>query len=183
MQTTTSHGTSKYSWDNLPESTELLKRCYDHAVAINDQVNVALTKEEIDEQIERENQLHVLIEKVITEGMESLILANARGDQWALVLPDASEAGAFRWQSFDVKGFIGHATYPTLLDTIKEAFHSGYRTLDMEALYRVSDLPSFRRGNEVLAEVQALNAGQISFEQYIARVAEINKRYETALAA
>src|SRR5690606_16771399 len=183
MQSFSTQTTKRYSWDHLPDCAALLKEWLDDAVESGKDDLAGQLQDEIEGQIRIENQRMDLIGKVLTEEMDYVVLANSRGDQWAMVLPDASEAGSYRWQSFDSNGFIGHATYPCKVSAVSEAFYSGFRTLDAEALYRVSTLPSFSRGNEVLAEIQALNSGQITHEQYIARVKEINQRYENVLAA
>ncbi|ELK3536500.1 hypothetical protein ACQ1XD_005900 [Pseudomonas aeruginosa] len=61
------------------------------------------------ESMERHEALTALYNELDRVGV-GLILKHWSGNQWALVLPDASEPGKFRYQAFSLHGWITHHT-------------------------------------------------------------------------
>ena len=53
----------------------------------------------------------------------------------------------------------------------------GYALLDMGALDRLSGTAEWQRGMEIVAVIQACNAGQLSFEDAMRKREEIYSRY------
>src|SRR5690606_19766093 len=57
---------------------------------------------------------------------------------WAVLLPDATHPGKFRYQSFNETGFTGHSTADTAEEVVLEMFKDGYREVDDDVLERLS---------------------------------------------
>lgn len=98
-------------------------------------------------------------------------LTLARKGQWALILPDASEPGRYRYQLFDESGFIGHVVRDSGEETVKEAFIEGFREVaEGDVLATLSKTDKWKVGtlrNDLISQV---NRGQITHE-------EANRRY------
>ena len=94
---------------------------------------------------------------------------------YCVILPDASEPGRIRYQTFNETGFIGHSTFDTVDDVLVDAFRCGFRTVAAgDPLSEVSQLASFKRGNLVNDLVAQVNRGELSmndanelYEQYV----------------
>lgn len=87
-------------------------------------------------------------------------------ERWAFVLPDASQPSMYRVQVFDPRGFLSHHTEGSLAACVETMVREGYRTEDAGALDRLARTPEWLRGVEVLALVQRLNAGALSFKGF-----------------
>lgn len=89
------------------------------------------------------------------EDLTGLELSSNDGLLGVVFLPDASNVGCFRVVYYCEMGFLGHSTrtsYELLLD---ECIKEGYRTLVTGMLDKLSQLESFRSGNEDVAKIQA----------------------------
>ena len=87
-------------------------------------------------------------------GME---VKNAERDQWAFILPDASEPGKFRSQRFDARGFFSHSTQDTEQQVLDELVADGFTEHAPGALDRLSSTPQWTAGMEATAAVQKFN--------------------------
>ena len=58
--------------------------------------------------------------------------------QWAFILPDLEGVHAFRMQTFDQDGFIGHSCYDSLQVAAEDLSSGGYTIMDQGALSRES---------------------------------------------
>ena len=93
------------------------------------------------------------------------ILGNAAGTQWAFILPDVSEVGKWRVQTFDLRGFSGHSIYGGQAIAIENAITLGCTIRDDEALDRAQQLPSFWRGCYAADLIRQVNGGQLTFDE------------------
>lgn len=105
--------------------------------------------------------LNRLYEAFDVEGL-GLTLKGGAG-MWAVVLPDASTPGMYRYQSFTSNGWGVHCTLPKVDEVILAAFAAGYReiaprgTLDV-----VSSAPEWQRAMAAGEIIRSLQAGRLS---------------------
>lgn len=93
-----------------------------------------------------------------------------------VVLPDASEPGRFRYQTFNESGFTGHTTRDTVEAVLLEAFRDGFREIDdSDALERFSQTPEWEKGSLINDLVRRVNVGELTHSQ-------ANEQYEAGLA-
>ena len=98
--------------------------------------------------------------------------------QWVAVLRNCNgEAGSWRLQRFDEKGFVGHQVYKSKEDAIRNAARERFTLADDGALDRMERTVSFRLGNAISDERDKLNASQISFSAFLARVTKIKSDF------
>lgn len=91
--------------------------------------------------VQRANVRHQALLAYNTEGFGLTLKCGSR-DQWYVILPDVS--GGVRWQHFDERGFIGHATFETAQLAIEDAVESGGSELaPSDTLRKVSSNPVF----------------------------------------
>ena len=123
--------------------------------------------------------LEFLLDQFKNHGL-GMTLKHSKRDAWGIVLPDASEPGRFRWQAFQRDGFTGHSTHETPELCIGEMLDDGYVLLDMGVLDRLAATVEWQRGMEIVAVIQACNAGQMTFEEGTRKHEEILLRYQNA---
>lgn len=87
-----------------------------------------------------------------------LELKCASRDQWAIILPDASEPGCFRCQLFDSRGFFSHRTRDTVARVLEELVEEDFTVVDMGALRRLSITQEWRDGMALVEEVRKFNS-------------------------
>lgn len=110
-----------------------------------------------------------------------LTLANAVGDSWAIVLPDASAPGQFRYQTFKSCGWTGHFTCQTADVAILEAFQSGYRCLGSRAtLDQLASKPAWAKGMEQCELIRQHNVGSIDFAAFNESMRDLSLKYGQA---
>src|SRR5690606_25265134 len=113
-----------------------------------------------------------------------MIVATESGDSWALVLPDASHPGSYRYSAFRSIGWICHQTYPTLDEVVYRAFEAGYRVVaPRDTLEKLSRTAEWLKGCARLEFIEKMNAGEISFTQMLAEFEKIEASYEVQAAA
>lgn len=110
------------------------------------------------------------------------ILRNTAGTGWTIVLPDASEPGRWRHQTFDAQGFSGHCTRDTADAALLDAIDSGYYRDDPEALDRLSVTPRWAHGTRCNSIRQELHAGQINWTEALARMSASSEQMVRELA-
>lgn len=86
--------------------------------------------------------------------------------QWAFVLPDASEPGRHRVQYFDERSFFSHHPYDTVAEAVLAMVEEGYVNEDQGALDRVSVTETWRKGTAVAAIKTQLDRGLISWKEF-----------------
>jgi hypothetical protein len=67
-------------------------------------------------------------------------LRHQNGKQWAVLMPDASHEGKYRYQVFDERGLRAHYTYNGPEDAVDGAFDAGFREHDAGALDRLAPI-------------------------------------------
>lgn len=77
---------------------------------------------------------------------EGLTLSNRTHDLWAILLRDASTAGHYRYQIFNQDGFLEHHCYKDLNSCFEEAYHSGFKYIDENALDSISKKSRWKCG-------------------------------------
>lgn len=96
---------------------------------------------------------------------DGLELVSDSGKRWALLLPDMTEAGRWRLQYFDERGFSGHGIYDTEGQLLEAAWSAGFTQRAPGALDRLAQLASFQRGNFAADLIRRMNLREISFGQ------------------
>lgn len=130
----------------------------------------------------RHEQLTSLYTALDEHGV-GMIVSNASGDAWALILPDASEPGRFRYQDFRVNGWISHYSCNSLDEVVLEAFKSGYRhEAPKDTLDKLSATDDWKKGCEKLGVHDSHNRGQLTFTELLVQFEEIEARYAAKAA-
>lgn len=62
------------------------------------------------------------------------------GKQWAILMPDASHSGKYRFQVFDRGGLHAHYTYSSPEDALDGAYDAGFREHDQGAMDRLAPI-------------------------------------------
>lgn len=125
----------------------------------------------------RHEKLQALYAELDDVGV-GMIVANESGDSWALILPDASEPGRFRYSGFRTIGWTTHYTCDTLDEVILEAFQAGYtRVAASDTLEKLSVTTEWIKGCERLAAMQAHQSGVLSWSEMIAKFELIEAKY------
>ncbi|KZX78276.1 hypothetical protein A3715_10435 [Oleiphilus sp. HI0009] len=108
---------------------------------------------------------------------EGMVLANSQRNLWAMFLKDASTPGQFRYQLFDVHGFYSHMTFNSLEEAFNDAFLCGFRYPEEGVLDRLISKKEWKAGSRRDIERNRYNAGEISFEEMMARFKKINAEF------
>lgn len=98
--------------------------------------------------------------------------------QWKMILPDVSEEGKWRTQTFDERGFSGHATFASKDLAIDAAAESDFCLRDDMALDRIQNTPVFQRGLFTTDLLQRANSGLVTFteaDRLLAQYDEVQK--------
>lgn len=109
-----------------------------------------------------------------------LTFKHRSNESWGILLEDASQPGRYRWQQFKTDGFTGHCTHDTPELCLGDMLDDGYVEHDPGALDRLAATTEWQRGMEIVALIQACNAGQISFEEACLQRRVIYQRYQAA---
>lgn len=95
---------------------------------------------------------------------------------YCVVLPDATEPGRYRYQTFNKSGFIGHTTRDTPEEVLLEAYRDGFRNIESrELIERLCSTPEWEKGSLINDLVRKVNLGELSHS-------EANEQYEFGLA-
>ena len=108
---------------------------------------------------------------------DGLQLRHKTQDKWAMLLPDASEHGKYRYQRYDKDGFAGHQAFKDVDGALSELAQDGYHVEDNGSLDRLAATKTWQRGMEVNAVIQASNAKQITWQDANKQIAEIDAKY------
>ncbi|MFC0668589.1 hypothetical protein ACFSKY_23200 [Azotobacter chroococcum] len=138
-----------------------------------------------DEMIEQIQAKLAVLEQLLGElaahGM-GFTLKHGQHDAWGMICPDASEPGRYRWQAFRRDGFTGHSTFDSSEQCLGDLVDNGYTLPDPGALDRLADTVEWQRGMEVVAVIQACNAGRMSYEDALRAREAIDARYASGTA-
>ncbi len=104
--------------------------------------------------------------------------------QYAVVLRDPSEKGAYRCQYFDKRGFFGHSTFRRADEVIVELCENRYdRAVPGDTLDSMSQTPDWILGTEALALRHAVEAGLITREEGERRYANLEASIKSSAVA
>lgn len=106
-----------------------------------------------------------LTDCVIVRKTTPVKIKKSEKPSWMMILPDASEPGRWRTQSFDEQGFSGHSTFDTFELAIDDAAKNNFTTRDDGALDRIQESPVFQRGIFSTDLVARVNAGKINLTE------------------
>ncbi|MFJ3110097.1 hypothetical protein [Pseudomonas putida] len=107
-----------------------------------------------------------------------MIMQNGSGDSWALILPDASEPGRFRYSAFRNIGWMSHFTTDTIDEAVLEAFKSGFtQVAPRDTLDKLSVTLEWKKGCERLVHIEAHQRGTLSYAEMLAKFEEIEAKY------
>lgn len=149
----------------------------------DDKVLKASIQTEIRESQARHEKLQALYAELDEVGV-GMIVANESGDSYALILPDASEPGRFRYSGFKAIGWDTHYTADTLDEVVLEAFKGGYtRVAASDTLVTMSATAEWKKGCERLAHIQAHQNGSLSWNEMLGEFEKIEAKYAQQLLA
>jgi hypothetical protein len=143
----------------------------------------ASVRTEIRESQARHEKLQALYAELDEVGV-GMIVANESGDLYALILPDASEPGRFRYSGFKAIGWDTHFTANTLDEVVLEAFKAGYTCVAArDTLDKMSATTEWIKGCERLAQIQAHQNGKLSWNEMLNEFEKIEATYAQQLLA
>ena len=119
-------------------------------------------------------QFHTVMHKFFEVG-NGLILRNERRSMFAMLLPDASTPGSFRYQGFDEQGFFTHVTKSSSEEAVLSAFQDGFRYVEenQNLLNELSQQPRWQRGMQAMTLLNDVSLGKLTLE-------EANKQFKAA---
>lgn len=160
------------------EQAELMKGFFGGSPKDADQD--AYVHETVQEAMGRHEAITAIYEEFDKTGF-GLTLTNSHGDSWAVLFPDASEPGRFRYQTFRACGWTSHYTMDTADECILDAFDCGFRVLaDNQTLDRLASTPEWAKGIEQLNVITLQNTGRITPLEAHKQLTEIAERYSHA---
>ena len=93
-------------------------------------------------------------------------------DRWAMLLPDATTQGKYRFQEFDRRGFSSHSVFDTPEEAAIEMGERGYTERDADKLDELGMTPEWDDGMFASSVIQAMNSGQITWQEGNAKFKE-----------
>lgn len=96
-------------------------------------------------------------------------LLNSTSDQAVIFLPDASEHRKYRASYFDQRGFYAHTTHDTYAEVLDYVWQQKFRTQTDTILEEWSSLESWDQGSKFVLNLQQLNSGLITWDEYVSR--------------
>jgi hypothetical protein len=160
---------TEYIAKNNSKLREEIKIFFEEVAGFLDGTTDKRIKMFVDVGMRRRNasDLRESVAKNFGEDLAGLQLKGA-SDRYAFFLPDASNAGKFRVTHFDKNGLSGHTTYDTYAKALDEAIQDGYKTEAPGSLEKLSELDSFKAGNEWAHKLQAVHDGKITWADFVA---------------
>lgn len=111
------------------------------------------------------NPLYLRLLKARYGKRGGLILRYPKTALWCVVLRDASQHGRWRYQCFDLDGFLSHHTCNGFDAAVMAAMDSGYVVwCDSDTLDRLVATPRWQRGSRVCELIQKVHCGQLTIE-------------------
>ena len=162
-------GMTQYIMDYNAKLMPQVVEFFEEVAGFLEDTNDKRIKHFVDVGLRRRNaiDLRESIAKNFGEDLAGLQLQGA-SDRYAFFLPDASNEGKVRVTYFDKNGLSGHTTYDTYAKALDEAIQDGYRTESQGSLERLSELDSFKAGNEWAHKLQAFHDGKITWADFVA---------------
>lgn len=140
-------------------------------------------QETVDEINENQKKLDVMFAHFDEHGF-GCIFGSAKADRWALILPDASEPGKFRYQQFATFGWVSHYTCDTVDEVLYESFTSGmYVPAPADTLDRLSATREWAQGIEQLDIITRHNRREIDWKTACELMDKLKEKYASMEAA
>lgn len=135
-----------------------------------------------DEQLARQANLDAMFQHLDKTGLGCLFTSE-KGDRFALVLPDASVPGKFRYQQFASFGWINHHTCETLDEVIFESYEAGMRMpAPQDTLDKMASTLEWAKGTERLDLITQVNQGKLDWKTANELCDKLDEKY-AAMAA
>lgn len=167
-------------FDQIEATRELLR-----PIQSNKDTPCALEKSLVREIEVRHENLQAVYAELDELGL-GMIMQNGSGDSWALILPDASEPGRFRYSAFRNIGWMSHFSCDTLDEAVLEAFKSGFtQVAPRDTLDKLSATLEWKKGCERLVHIEAHQRGSLTYSEMLAEFQKIETKHtqSTKLAA
>lgn len=100
-------------------------------------------------------------------------LSTDDGKRHAILLPDASSPGKYRYQMFDEHGFSAHSTHNSPEEAVADAARTGYHVPNPGILDKLAGTDEWAHGMAINAIVQALNGKMITRDEADKQFAEL----------
>lgn len=97
---------------------------------------------------------------------------NPRSEHHAVLLPDASEPGKWRYSEYDPRGFMGHQAYDTKAEALKELADAGYTEPAKGSLDQFAVTQEWAEGMRANKMIQTSNALRSKGHYEVARKVE-----------
>lgn len=135
-----------------------------------------------DEQLARQARLNDMFLYFDKIGLGT-VFANDKGDRFALIVPDASAPGKFRYQQFAPFGWINHHTCDSLDEVIFECYEAGMRLpAPQDTLDTMAKTHEWAKGTEKLFLITQVNQGKLDWKTANELSDKLDEKY-AALAA
>lgn len=135
-----------------------------------------------DETLARQAKLDIMFKHFDETGL-GCTFSSAKGDRFAVILPDASVPGKFRYQQFAMFGWINHHTCSTLDEVVFEAYEAGmHLPAPQDTLDKMASTLEWAKGTERLELITKVNRGQLTWEASLVLSDELDKKYAAKAA-
>lgn len=108
-------------------------------------------------------------------------LSDDEGKRHAILLPDASSPGKYRYQMFDEHGFSAHSTHDSPEEAVADAARSGFHVPNPGILDKLAGTDEWAHGMAINAIVQAINGGQMSHKEGMEKIHQLNQERAAAM--
>ena len=135
-----------------------------------------------DEQLARQARLDAKFLHFDETGLGT-VFGNEKGDRFALIVPDASVPGKFRYQQFATFGWINHHTCDTLDEVVFECYEAGMRLpAPQDTLDTMAKTLEWAKGTEKLFLITQVNQGKLDWKTANELSDKLDEKY-AAMAA
>lgn len=117
------------------------------------------------------------VRALLAEHGDGVELKHAQRDTYRVLLPDASNPGKYRYQSYDRHGLSGHTTDDTREEALRDVALDGFTVHAPGSLDGLSKTDEWKRGTAYASLVREHAAGRIDHPTFAAKVHGVNERY------
>lgn len=107
-------------------------------------------------------------------------LSDKEGRRHIVLLPDASNPGKYRYQTFDSQGFSSHSTHDTPEKAVADAASQGYTVSNPGILDKLAGTDEWAHGMAINAIMQAHNSGQMPWAEAMDKIKVLHDAREAA---
>lgn len=130
------------------------------------------------EGVEREHRQLASAFEAFNKHGDGTELSDKDGKRHAILLPDASSPGKYRYQMFDDRGFSAHSTHESPEAAVADAASSGFHVHNPGVLDKLAGTDEWGHGMAMSAIMQAHNGGQIDWKTATDRMAALHEERE-----